>query len=304
MKKGIGLSVGASGLFALLYYYTTLLKPLDGTEVFAWRVLLGFPALAVVITHFKRWPEVWMVLKRMVTDIRYLFLQVLCSVLFGVQLWLFVWAPLHQKALDVSMGYFLLPLMMVLSGRLFYKEKLSTMQWIAVGFAVLGVTHELLRTYSFSWATALVVFGYPPYFVLRRFLKVGSLTSLYFDFGFLLLPAAYILMNQDIGVAQQFGGNGFLYVKVLVFGIISSAALLGYLTASRLLPLSLFGILGYVEPVLLFWVAFLLLGEPVQAHEWLTYIPIWIAVLIVALEGFLAWRNDIVKRRVIAPTRK
>ena len=122
MKKGIGLSVGASGLFALLYYYTTLLKPLDGTEVFAWRVLLGFPALAVVITHFKRWPEVWMVLKRMLTDIRYLFLQVLCSVLFGVQLWLFVWAPLHQKALDVSMGYFLLPLMMVLSGRLFYKE--------------------------------------------------------------------------------------------------------------------------------------------------------------------------------------
>src|SRR5690606_24422803 len=125
MKKGIGLSVAASGLFALLYYYATLLKPLEGTEVFAWRVVLGVPALALVITRFKRWHEVGMVAKRMLIDLRYLLLQMLCAVLFGVQLWLFVWAPLHQKALDVSMGYFLLPLMMVLAGWLVDKEELS-----------------------------------------------------------------------------------------------------------------------------------------------------------------------------------
>ncbi|MCQ9616875.1 EamA family transporter RarD [Paenalcaligenes niemegkensis] len=295
MRKGIGLSVGASVLFAVLYYYATLLKPLEGTEIFAWRVVLGVPALALVITRLKRWSEVLLVLKRMLRDFRYLLLQLACSVLFGVQLWLFVWAPLHQKALDVSMGYFLLPLMMVLAGRLIYKEKLSTMQWIAVTFASLGVLHELLQSYSFSWATALVVFGYPPYFVLRRFLNVGSLTSLFFDFGFLLIPAAYILLSQEVSFVQQFGENWSLYWKVLLFGIISSAALLGYLTASRLLPLGLFGILGYVEPVLLFWVAFLLLGEPVQAHDWFTYIPIWIAVLLVATEGFIAWRKSAAK---------
>ena len=166
------------------------------------------------------------------------------------------------------------------------------MQWVAVGFAILGVSHELLRTFSFSWATALVVFGYPPYFILRRYLKVGSLSSLYFDFSFLLVPAFYILWSQETSVLQQFSHDWTLSWKVLLFGIISAAALLGYLTASRLLPLSLFGILGYVEPVLLFWVAFLFLGEPVQPHEWLTYIPIWIAVLIVALEGMNALRQD------------
>lgn len=292
MKKGVGLSVGASVLFALLYYYATLLRPLEGTEIFAWRVLLGFPVLAVFITRLKRWAEVGLMLRRMFSDIRYMVLQVMCAILFGLQMWVFVWAPLHGKALEVSMGYFLLPLMMVLTGRVFYKEQLSTLQRIAVALAFVGVLHELLRTYSFSWATALVAFGYPPYFVIRRYLKVGSLSSLFFDFGFLLIPSFYILYTQDISVAQKFGEYARLYWQVPIFGAISALALLGYLTASRLLPLGLFGILGYVEPVLLFWVAFLLLGEPVQSHEWYTYIPIWLAVLLVAVEGFLAWRKD------------
>ncbi|MGG4604448.1 EamA family transporter RarD [Paenalcaligenes sp. Me131] len=292
MKKGVGLSVGASVLFALLYYYATLLRPLEGTEIFAWRVLLGFPVLAIFITRLQRWSEVGLMLRRMFSDIRYMVLQVICAILFGLQMWVFVWAPLHGKALEVSMGYFLLPLMMVLTGRVFYKEQLSTLQRIAVALAFVGVLHELLRTYSFSWATALVAFGYPPYFVIRRYLKVGSLSSLFFDFGFLLIPSFYILYTQDISVAQKFGEYARLYWQVPVFGAISALALLGYLTASRLLPLGLFGILGYVEPVLLFWVAFLLLGEPVQSHEWYTYIPIWLAVLLVAVEGFLAWRKD------------
>src|SRR3546814_4446930 len=90
-----------------------------------------------------------------------------------MQLWLFAWAPLNQKGLDVSMGYFLLPMVMVLLGRLFYGERLSRVQTMAVLVAAVGVSHELWRSGSFSWATALVMFGYPPYFMLRRWLRMG-----------------------------------------------------------------------------------------------------------------------------------
>lgn len=57
-----------------------------------------------------------------------------------------------------------------------------------------------------------------------------------------------------------------------------------YILASRLLPFSLFGLLSYVEPVLLVIVA-LLLGETINANQWLTYIPIWLAVMLLVLEG-------------------
>src|SRR3546814_11567402 len=74
-----------------------------------------------------------------------------------MQLWLFAWAPLNQKGLDVSMGYFLLPMVMVLLGRLFYGERLSRVQTMAVLVAAVGVSHELWRSGSFSWATALEI---------------------------------------------------------------------------------------------------------------------------------------------------
>ena len=288
MKQGIALSVSASFLFAVVYYFATVLQPLSGTEVFAWRILLGIPALALLITQLKAWQEVIHVSKRLCTDWRFFLFMLLCAVLFGVQMWLFVWAPVHNKALDVSLGYFLLPLTMVVAGRVVYKERLSWLQAIAVGFAILGVLHEFGRTHSFSWATALVAFGYPPYFMLRRYLRVGALTSLWFDFAFLFFPVLYVLLNQEMSVVSTFLAAPRFFWQVPLFGLLSSIALVFYLSSSRLLPMGLFGLLGYVEPILLFWVAFLLIGEPIQPGEWWTYIPIWIAVAIVVSE--IGWR--------------
>ena len=65
-----------------------------------------------------------------------------------------MWAPLNGRSLDVSLGYFLLPLTMVLTGRLVYGERLSRLQQIAVLFAALGVLNELYQAGGFSWGHA------------------------------------------------------------------------------------------------------------------------------------------------------
>lgn len=292
MRLGVALSVLSSGLFALLYYYVTLLHPLGGDEVFAWRIVLALPALALVISRARGWSEIIGVGRRFCKDWRFAGLLVLSAGLIGTQLWLFVWAPVHQKALDVSMGYFLLPMVMVLIGRVFYKERLSRMQTLAVAIAAVGVMHELITVTRFSWATALVMFGYPPYFMLRRKLRVGSFSTLWYDMVLLMPASVYILYSQDASVWQVFMTSPRLIVLLPLMGVISSIALVAYISASRMLPLGLFGILGYVEPILLFWVAFLLLGEPMPLQAWLTYIPIWIAVVLIAGEGFFKWKRD------------
>lgn len=67
--------------------------------------------------------------------------------------------------------------------------------------------------------------------------------------------------------------------------LIGTLAFAAYMASSRLLPLGLFGILSYVEPVLLFAVALLVLGESFDAGQWLTYLPIWLAVLLVGWDS-------------------
>ncbi|WP_322999316.1 EamA family transporter RarD [Castellaniella sp.] len=284
MKQGIVLSVASSALFATMYFYATLMQPFDGDIVFAWRVLMGLPMMALVVHRARGWGALRATAQRF-TRGRFLAAMVLCSALLGVQLWLFVWAPLHGYALDVSMGYFLLPLVMVLAGRLVYRERLSRWQAWAVAFALLGVGHEWWRLGSVSWATALVALGYPPYFMLRRRLQVDALSSLWFDMLFLLPVAVLVLQSQAVEAARIFADHPRLLLQVPLLGLLSVVSLSMYLAASRLLPMGLFGLLSYVEPVLLFWVAFLLMGEPVAPSQWLTYGPIWLAVGLIAAEG-------------------
>lgn len=285
IARGVLYSVLSSVLFALLYYVATLMDPLDGTQVFAWRILLGLPALAIVISRARGWSDVGETTRRMAATPSFAALMVLGAGLIGVQLWLFVWAPVHGHGLEVSLAYFLLPLFMVVVGRFFYAERLTFLQRWAVAFAVIGVAHELWRVGGLSWVTACVVFGYPPYFMLRRYLRVRSLSALWYDMAFLLPVALAVMYLQPLPLWDQFSAHPKLLFFVPLAGLISALALVFYLSASRLLPLGLFGILSYVEPVLLFLVSLLLLAEPISAAQWFTYVPIWLAVALVAVEG-------------------
>ncbi|MBH3450211.1 EamA family transporter RarD [Pseudomonas putida] len=284
MSKGIVSSVMASCLFAVMYFYTSLLTPLDGEEIFGWRTLLTLPCLTLFMLVSKDWKRVGELLARVKRTPVLLLGMVGTSWLMGVQLWLFLWAPLHGRSLEVSMGYFLLPLAMVLTGRLVYGERLSRLQKVAVACAALGVGNELYQNGSFAWETLLVTIGYPIYFVLRRRCRTDHLGGLWCDMCLLLPWALYFVIQGPLSSGDLQAHPG-LYALIPVLGAISASALIAYVLASRLLPFSLFGLLSYVEPVLLVGVA-LLLGETIGPDQWLTYLPIWAAVLVLVLEGF------------------
>ena len=284
VSKGIALSVSASALFAVMYYYTSLLTPLTGLEIFGWRMLLTMPCMTAFMLISREWPLVTQLLQSLIARPRLLLAAIASSALMGAQLWLFMWAPLNGYSLDVSLGYFLLPLSMVLTGRIVYGERLSYLQKIAVFFATVGVFNELYQVGGFSWATLLVVIGYPIYFILRKRIKTDNLGGLWLDMTLMLPVALWFVQSGDQGF-YVFDQHPWLSLLIPLLGVISASALVSYIVASRLLPFSLFGLLSYVEPVLLLGVA-LLLGESIKTGEWLTYIPIWMAVAVLVFEGF------------------
>lgn len=281
MYKGVALSVMASCLFAVMYYYTSLLKPLSGEEIFGWRMLLTLPCVTIFMLSSGDWKLAHSLARRIRQRPTLLGALALSASLIGVQLWLFLWAPLHGRSLEVSLGYFLLPLTMILTGRVVYGEQLSRLQMIAAGFALVGVGNELLRLGSFSWETLVVCVGYPLYFMLRRKLKTDHLGGLWWDMLLILPMAVLFVCKGHPSVVEQFPR---LYLLIPILGMISASALVSYILASRLLAFSVFGLLSYVEPVLLVGVA-LLLGETIGRDEWMTYLPIWLGVMVLVGEG-------------------
>ncbi|OCG23959.1 hypothetical protein A9G11_04855 [Gilliamella sp. wkB108] len=297
MIKGVVLSILASCLFGLLYYYPVLLRPLSVVDIFCWRLLTSFPAIIVLIVIEKEWSAIGLLFTRIKQQPLFL-LGLLCSsLLLTIQMIIFIWAPLNGHGLSASLGYFLLPLSMVIFGQLFYKEKLSFLQKIAVVLAILGVSVEIYITGAFSWETAVIALGYPIYFMIRRKLQIEGIAGTFSDFFFIFLGCLiYCIFSYDLSKVMSDIRHFHIYIPML--GIITAIAFAMYFVARRLLPMGLFGLLGYVEPVLLTFVSVIFLHESVSAQHIISYGLIWLAVCVLALEGGIFMLRAIKRKRI------
>ncbi|WP_294614122.1 EamA family transporter RarD [uncultured Gilliamella sp.] len=297
MIKGVILSILASCLFGLLYYYPVLLQPLSVVDIFCWRLLTSFPAILVLISIEKQWSAIYMLFYRIKHQPLFLLGLLFSSLLLTIQMMIFIWAPLNGHGLSASLGYFLLPLSMVIFGQLFYKEKLSFLQKIAVGLAALGVTIEIYSTGAFSWETAVIALGYPIYFMTRRKLQIEGIAGTFSDFFFIFLGClAFFSINYSLDKAINDICHFHIYLPML--GIITAIAFAMYFVARRLLPMGLFGLLGYVEPVLLTIVSVLFLHESVSSKHIASYGLIWLAVCVLALEGGIFVLRALKRKRI------
>ncbi|QTH06785.1 EamA family transporter RarD [Vibrio fluvialis] len=287
---GVTLNVIASALFALMFAYTALLQELKGEEIYGWRILLTFPLLTLFILLRGYWSQVATLFQRLRTERFFWLSRIVSSFLIGIQLWLFMWAPVNGYGLSVSLGYFIMPITMVVVGRFAFKDRMSRFQQLACLFALVGVINQLAISQTLSWPTLMVCLGYPIYFWLRYKTDTNHIGGLWFDM-MLSLPFSLYFIFHSGDVLQALSINLDLLWLILGLGAISALALAFQSLSAPHLNLTLFGLLVYVEPVLLLLVA-LLLGESIYAGEWPTYIAIWLAVVVLMMEGGLSLRKS------------
>ena len=283
MFKGVFLSVLASVTVGVLYFYTKLLGDFDSQQTFGWRIISTLPFLTLFMLFSGDFVHVKTIFQRILKKPTLILLLMITSALTCFQLWLFLWGPMNGRGLQVSLGYFLLPLVLVLIGSLIYKEKLSKFQMVAVAFAVLGVGHELWRLGSIAWETVSVAVGYALYFIIRKQIKTDNLGGFWWDL-LICIPLAIYFTQTGLNAFTKFVDTPSLALVVAGLGLLSAIGLGSYILASRFLPMVVFGLLSYLEPVLLA-LASLALGEAISKDEWFTYIPIWCAVGVLVLEG-------------------
>lgn len=292
MILGVILAVSACMLFGLLSYYSTLLPPMDAFAIWSWRVLATVVIVALAISMQRSWRLFGQEMAVLWRAPASLAAAVFGGLMMGFQLGLFGWAPLHGVSQQVALGYFLMPLVMVLAGRVLYGEKLSLVRGLAVACAAFGVSVELYNSGGLSWVSLAIMLGMPLYFIAKNKLSTSPLSILMFEQLVVVPLALWVLIQQDFNPEyfQHAGQTGWLMIVGL--GLISGGSLLFYISASKKLPFALFGMLGYVEPLLIFVVS-LVLGEAFTSADLWTYIPIWAAIGFLLVDGWLHLRQPV-----------
>lgn len=275
---GVIVSILASVLFGALFYLAGIASS-SGTSLFAWRAvalpvlyapLLVRPRVRTSIGEFfhhitRRW---WMPV---------VFVVLATTISFAA--WLFMWAPRNGYGLDSSLGFLLLPIAIVVVSRTVLGSYVSRAQWVVVGLATIAVGVKIFATPELGWVTIAVVGTLTVYFIARSYLGVTSLTAYAME-STAALPVAVVFLFHNTDWAQELG-------LVIAVGVVSVAAMSAYVAASTLLPLPLFGLLSYVEPVLLVIVS-LILGETMHSGDVFVY---GILAVALALLGFTTSRD-------------
>ena len=282
MLKGILISLLASFLFGYMYYFSTLLKPLSGTDIFGYRMIFTFPFVVFAVLMFKQKNALIERLKHIKNQPYFAFSYLFCGALMGFQMWLFLWAPNNGSSLSVSFGYLLLPIVMVAAGRLIFKERISTFKFIAVLIATFGVISNIVLKGGLSWEAIVICIGYTTYFSVRKALKNTDLASFCLEMLSLMPISVYFALQTDFASVEQ--SNSAIWGLLILLGLISGTALIAYVIASNKLPMNLLGLLGYVETIMMLFVSFFI-GEKIDAQSYPLFICLILSMSLVIIDG-------------------
>lgn len=277
--RGVVASLLASVLFAALFYLTTQLRS-SADVVWAWRILITLAMYAATLAHPGARRGLRVLYRRLRSRWWMPLMAVLLAGIVGFQLWLFLWGPMNGHALDVSLGYLLLPITLVLSGRFLLHAHVSRVQWCVVALAVVAVVVKVVATPQLSWVTLVICLPYAVYFVLRQRFGLDGPLMFGIELALITPVTLFVLVTAGPGSPQATEIAG-----LAVVGLIGGLGMVLYLGAAGLLSLPVFGLLSYAEPVLLVGVA-LLLGERMQGADAVVYGILALALTVLAVDGF------------------
>lgn len=283
MLKGMFFCITANFLFGLGYYFAILLRPLNGESMFGFRIIVLIPFILLAILLFKQiqnFKQLWQKIK---DNPPLIFILLLLALNTGVQLWLFMWAPNNGQAIPVSIGYLLLPIVAVALGKIVFKEHFTLLKWLSLIFAIIGVGTNIILTGTFSWATLIAGIGYPLYITLRRYFNINNLATFFAELLLVTPFALYFIFQTDMQPILI--ENHYLYAILALFGLVNGIAFIFYIASSNLLPVNVLGLLGYMEPLVMLAISFII-GESLDSKSYILMICLAIAITLLTIDNF------------------
>jgi chloramphenicol-sensitive protein RarD len=271
-RRGMVWATAAFLWWGLSPVYWKALAGVAAEQLLAHRVLWSLALLVVLLTLRRSWRAVGAA----VTRPRTLGTLLLTTGLIAVNWYTYIWAMAADRVLEASLGYYVNPLVNVLLGVVFLRERLRRAQTVAVALAAVGVAALTAEVGRVPWVSLLLALTFGFYGLLRKTVAAGPLVGLAVETA-LLAPVALVWLARlhAAGGGALGAGPGRVDLLIVASGVITVAPLVWFTRGARLLPLSTLGLLQYLAPTLQFLLAVAVYREPFSALHLAAFALIW-----------------------------
>lgn len=238
-------------IWGVLPLYWNLLARAEANEILAHRIIWSFVFMVVVLMVTKRWQSFkedcrapWQDKKRG---------AILLLAAFTISLnWLtYIWAVNHGHVIDTSIGYYINPLMSVLFGIVFFRERISGLKKISLLLAAIGIVLMTYQLGKLPWVAVVLAVSFSVYGALKKQLHLNPFSSITLE-TLLMVPFAV----PYIGMLMMSPANHFslatpdLALYLMGTGVVTAVPLVLFSYGANLLPLNVLGFFQYISPTI------------------------------------------------------
>ena len=247
-------------------------------ELVVHRCLWTTLMLILTTTFISKW-KIFFKIAIIKKNLIYLFIS---GALIFINWAIWIYAVATERIIDASFGYFIMPIISVLLGKIFFKEKLNNKRIFSVILVIISILFIIFfNLKSLPWVGLIVAFSWAFYNLFRKKINVdtdiGLLIESFFIFPFALI-AFYLIYKNGLNDFNL--SNPGLSLFLILAGPMTVIPLFLYVRGVELIGLGPTGMIFYITPTLQFIMGYFYYNESFSLVKFISFIIIWIAVII------------------------
>lgn len=280
-QSGILYALSAFVLWAIAPMYFKAMSFIPTTEILAHRIIWSCLIVLVLIVALKNTDK----LKKVFASKKTLSAMLLSTLLIGVNWGTFIWAIGNNQLLSASLGYYINPLISILLGVVFFKDKLDRVRKAAVALCVFAVAFEIIKFGSLPWVALVLALSFAFYGLVRKKVAVDSFTGMAIE-TLLMLPFALIyLFSIHTPTSNMMANSATTNWLLFAAGPVTMVPLMCFAAAANRVSLVTLGFFQYIGPSGMFVLAVFLYGEPLSPEKLTTFTLIWGALALLIFDS-------------------
>jgi chloramphenicol-sensitive protein RarD len=280
-QRGVLYSLLAHLVWGGMAFYFGLIRHISPIEVAVHRGLWSLPVAAAVLIVLGQFRATW----RVFADRRSIMLLTFTSFLIVFNWGIYVWTIQAGRTTEATLGYYINPMLNVIVGYLFLGERFSRSQVLAIGLAAVAVVIQTVAAGGFPWIGILLGSTFCLYGFIRKTVPVGPVEGFFIETVIIAGPAlAAALWLTRTGQAT-FLTNEYDTLMLMGCGVMTSTSLILFAAGLKRIRYSTAGLMQYISPSLVFLTAVFVFGEPMDKWKLLSFVIIWIALVIFAVSA-------------------
>jgi len=294
MNPGIILAVCAYMLWGLLPIFWKALNDVPTFQILCHRMVWALVFVLIILISKKHLGWIRNTLTNRTTILTFLG----TSSILAINWLTYLWAVNHGYIVESSLGYFINPILNVLLGVIFLKERLRPLQWVAVAIAATGVIYLTLKYGRFPWIAITLALTFGFYGLIRKASPIGALEGLTLETGFLFISSLIFILFYEISGSGSFiQGESGIRILLPLSGIVTAMPLLLFAAAAKRIKLSTLGIIQYLAPTCQLLLGVFIYHESFPTDRAIGFILVWSSLIIYIFDGLILNRNNFGQQR-------